>query len=397
MSGDRPLRVLLVSNYVADQQRSMQRFGDMLQHELTQEGVDVETWRPPAWVGGRAPAYGVGKLLGYVDKFVLYPPRLRSGARQNAGASTVVHVCDHSNAMYVPWLRRIPHVVTCHDLIAVRTALGEFEGERTRWSGRRLQQMIRAGLRQADRIVCDSDATRRDVQRIVHPGDYAVISPGLSPIFARVPPHEALERLAPLRPDSCDPAAWTRIASGPYLLHVGGNQWYKNRAGLLEIYTALLERMPAAPPLVIVGKPLPRDLADAVAASSLQGRVIALPAVGDRELVAVYSRASLLVFPSLAEGFGWPVLEAMACGCRVVTSNRAPMTEVGGDAATYLDPENPKSAAAVVEAALREPEDERRTRVHSGLSLAGRFGSRAMARAYLSVYQDAVDRRKNAA
>ena len=397
MSTDRRLRVALVSNYVADEQRSMQRFGDLLHRELTAEGVDVQTWRPPAYVGGRAPARGVGKWLGYVDKFVLYPPRLRSGARQHPDMPTVVHVCDHSNAIYVPWLRRVPHVVTCHDLIAVRAALGEFAAERTRWSGRRLQQMIRAGLRQADRIVCDSDATRRDVQRLVHPGEYAVIAPGLSPSFARVPHDEALASLQPLRPAACDPAAWDRVTAGPYLLHVGGNQWYKNRAGLVDTYRALVERMPAAPPLVIVGKPLPQQLADDVTAGALNGRVIALDSVGDRELAALYSRAALLLFPSLAEGFGWPVLEAMACGCRVVTSNRPPMTEVGGDAAAYCDPENPKAAAAVVEAVLREPDAECRTRVSEGLARAVRFSSRAMARAYLSVYHEAVDRRKHAA
>jgi glycosyltransferase involved in cell wall biosynthesis len=87
----------------------------------------------------------------------------------------------------------------------------------------------------------------------------------------------------------------------------------------------------------------------------------------------------------------------MACGCRVVTSSRAPLTEVGGDVATYIDPENPQSAAAVVQAVLREPEAERRTRVNEGLSRAARFNSRAMAHAYLSVYHDAVDRRRNAA
>ena len=397
MSGDRSLRVVLVSNYVADEQPSMQRFAGMLHNELTADGVDVHTWRPPAYVGGRRPARGLGKWLGYVDKYVLYPPRLRNDARRNAGTPTVVHVCDHSNAIYVPWLRRIPHVVTCHDLIAVRAALGEFAAERTRWSGRRLQQMIRRGLRQADRIVCDSDATRRDAQRIIRQDDYAVIPPGVSPAFTRLQADESLKRLEPLRPATCDPATWGRIVSGPYLLHVGGNQWYKNRAGLIDTYAALVDRMPGAPPLVIVGKPLTRESTLAIAASSLQGQVVALPAIGDRELAAVYSRAALLLFPSLAEGFGWPVLEAMACGCRVVTSSRAPLTEVGGDAATYIDPENPKSAAAVVEAVLREPEAERRTRVNEGLSRAARFNSRAMAHAYLSVYHDAVDRRRNAA
>ena len=155
--------------------------------------------------------------------------------------------------------------------------------------------------------------------------------------------------------------------------------------------------MPGAPPLVVVGKPLTRELTLAIAARSLQAQVVALPAIGDRELAAVYSRAALLLFPSLAEGFGWPVLEAMACGCRVVTSSRAPMTEVGGDAATYVDPENPKSAAAVVQAVLGEPDAERQAQVNEGLSRAARFNSRAMARAYLSVYHDAVDRRRNAA
>jgi glycosyltransferase involved in cell wall biosynthesis len=397
MSGDGPLRVVLVSNYVADEQRSMLRFSEMLRNELTANGVDVLTWRPPAYVGGRAPARGVGKWLAYIDKYVLFPPRLRNGARRTAGTRTVVHVCDHSNALYVPWLHRIPHVITCHDLIAVRAALGEFAADRPRWSGRRLQQMIRRGLRQADRIVCDSDATRRDVQRIIRHENYAVIPPGVDAAFTRLHADESLRRMEPLRPAACDPSIWRRILSGPYLLHVGGNQWYKNRAGLIDTYAALVARLPGAPPLVIVGKPLTRELTAAIAARSLQGRVVAVPAVGDRELAAFYSRAVLLLFPSLAEGFGWPVLEAMACGCRVVTSSRAPMTEVGGDAATYIDPEQPESAAAIVEAVLHEADAERQRRVDDGLSRASRFSSRAMAHAYLSIYHHAVDRQQNAA
>jgi hypothetical protein len=73
------------------------------------------------------------------------------------------------------------------------------------------------------------------------------------------------------------------------------------------------------------------------------------------------------------------------------------MTDVGGDAATYIDPEDPNTAAAVVEAVLGEPDAERRTRVTEGLSRAASFNSRAMAQAYLSVYHDAIDHRRNAA
>ena len=79
----------------------------------------------------------------------------------------------------------------------------------------------------------------------------------------------------------------------PYILHVGGNQWYKNRAGLIESYAALVARMPAAPPLVIVGKPLTRELTGAIDAHSLQGRVFSVAAVDDDELAAAYSRAAL--------------------------------------------------------------------------------------------------------
>ena len=68
---------------------------------------------------------------------------------------------------------------------------------------------------------------------------------------------------------------------------------------------------------------------------------------------AAYDQALALIFPSLEEGFGWPVLEAMARGCPVFTSNRAPLTEVGGDAVEYIDPENSEAAAEVISNRLR--------------------------------------------
>ncbi len=388
-----------MSNYSGDEQPSMQRFATMLHGELATQGITVDILRPPSLLAGNGvTAAGAQKWLGYADKFLLYPPRLRSVAHQRGPVPTVVHICDHSNAMYVPWIRRVPHVVTCHDLLAVRRALGEFSGQRTRWSGRRLQQMILRGLRQADCIISDSESTQKDVQRLVGGRDNdRVIHPAVSRAFTPQPTANALERLARLHPGENGALCWPPASSQSYILHVGGNQWYKNRAGVIDIYAALIARMSDAPRLVLAGKPLTRDVTDGIRVHSLQTRVSAFSNVSDEDLAALYSSAALLLFPSLAEGFGWPVLEALACGCRVVASRRAPITEVAADAATYIDPENPTTAAATVEMVLREPDGERQARVTAGLSRAARFSSRAMANAYLAVYQDALQRQPSAA
>jgi glycosyltransferase involved in cell wall biosynthesis len=122
--------------------------------------------------------------------------------------------------------------------------------------------------------------------------------------------------------------------------------------------------------------------------SRLSDRIVELPDPSDTDLAALYSSAALLLFPSLAEGFGWPVLEAMACGCRVVAANRAPLTEIAAGAATYIDVEDAKGAAAVVAKVLAESNRDRETRLAAGRSRAGRFRRDAMIDDYVRVYRD---------
>ncbi len=121
-----------------------------------------------------------------------------------------------------------------------------------------------------------------------------------------------------------------------FLMHIGGNQWYKHRAGVLTIYAAYVRRTAAPLPLLMVGAPPTADLQQMVGdmPASAQVQFVVRPPV--EAVQAAYSLASALLFPSLAEGFGWPIIEAMACGCPVLTTNDAPMTEAGGQAATYL-------------------------------------------------------------
>ena len=307
-----------------------------------------------------------GKWTGYFDKFVLFPRELRRAAEW----ADVVQICDHSNAIYVKYLEGRHHVVTCHDMLAVRSALGEFPGYPTRWSGRRLQRMIVDGLSRArDNIVCVSDATRADVIRLV---------PGGTKEETRIYnalnyPWEPMEREEEVRPNA------ERLGSPqdrPFVLHVGGNQLYKNRAGVLKFFALLCQRAPNLL-LVMAGKPWTEEMRQLARVHRLEDSAVERVGVSEEDLRALYSRAEALLFPSLQEGFGWPVAEAQACGCPVVTSNRAPMTEVGGPAVTFIDPLDHESAAIAVASVIGFRERQR---------CATRFSTAAMIDGYLNVY-----------
>ncbi len=382
------LRVLLVANYLPDAQPSMQRFATLLQEGLSAAGVDVEVTRPAQIVGrGYTAQPGIRKWLGYIDKYLLFPPSLRRAAVTNRTPRFVVHICDHSNAPYVRLLGRVPHVVTCHDLLAVRTARDEFPNVRTGRTGRRLQQAIVAGLRRSAFVACDSEATRNDVTRIVglSAQQVDVVRPAVAEHFVQL---DATEMRARLR------RVWPRARPmEPYILHVGGNTWYKNRRGVIEIYARAAARDPQMPMLVLAGSALPPDLLRLIAQHGLDGRVMSLVRVADDELAALYGSAKLLLFPSSAEGYGWPVLEAMACGCPVVTSRRAPLTELGGADAHYIDPDDVEGAAGVLAEALRESAEARATRVSAGVERVKSFRAQAMTSAYLEIYRKLIDGR----
>lgn len=380
------LRVLLVSNYLPDAQPSMQRFATLLQEGLSAAGVEVEVTRPAQVLGrGYTAQPGVNKWFGYLDKYVLFPPALWRVAAANRAPSFVVHICDHSNAPYVHLLGRVPHVVTCHDLLAVRAARDEFPSVRIGRAGRLLQQAIVGGLRRSAYVACDSEATRSDVTRIASlpARQVEVVGPAVAEHFRPLEPADARARLALVWPHG--------RPMDPYVLHVGGNTWYKNRRGVIEIYARAAARNPQMPVLVLAGKALPPELLRLITQHGLDGRVISLEQVSDEDLTTLYASAELLLFPSLAEGYGWPVLEAMACGCPVVTSQRAPLTELGGADAHYLDPDNLDGAAEVLLGALREDSETRARRVSAGLERVKNFRVQAMTSAYLAIYHKAIN------
>ncbi|WP_193195801.1 glycosyltransferase family 4 protein [Nostoc sp. MG11] len=372
------MKILLIGNYQPDAIQSMDLFSAMLENYLIQFGHQVRVIRPTPYLGNLHLFPNVfKKWLGYIDKLILFPRNLRS----IISWADVVHTCDHGNAIYTRYLQNIPHVVTCHDLLAIRSGLGEFPEYKTGWTGKILQWMIVKGLNQTQRVACVSEQTRNDLIRLSTLNEKAVtlVSVGLNYPYTPMTVLEAEQRLKALG-----------LPQGRFILHVGANHWYKNRLGVLAIFSQLILKLQQPEwHLVMVGKPMTDEMHQFIQSHNLDQRVIELVEVDSENLRALYSSAAALLFPSLQEGFGWPIIEAQACGCPVFTSNRPPMNDVGGEAAIYIDPNNHEETAEKIVSCLPKLEILK----SKGFINSQRFTAQNMVYQYIELYQLAIEER----
>jgi len=145
--------------------------------------------------------------------------------------------------------------------------------------------------------------------------------------------------------------------------------------------------------LVFVGSALTQEMIALVAdRPGLAGRIHVLRDVSHDQLRALYCGAAALLFPSLQEGFGWPIIEAQACGCPVFTSNLAPMNEIGSAAAVYVDPKDAKAIAG----AIREAAPRFAQMREGGLANAAHYSAAHMAARYVEHYREVIAARQRA-
>jgi glycosyltransferase involved in cell wall biosynthesis len=378
------LKVLLVSNYPIDRQESMQRFAQMMASGLSQRGLQVTTISPKPVLGKLFAAKHTGaKWLGYLDKFVLFVPTLLQAANE----ADIVHICDHSNSLYVPVVKHRPHLITCHDLLAVRAGLGEDTFVNLNPSGKVLQHLILNGLKSAGTIICDSSATAEDVKRLIDGKESSrikIVLLGLNRKLQILTPDEIDRRLAPVA---------GLIRRTPFLLHVGSSLKRKNRAGVLRIFARLANDF--AGQLVFCGSPLPDELRAFTRQAGLSERVIEIVEPDDPTLEALYNAAYALIFPSLSEGFGWPILEAQACGCPVICSNTSSCPEAAGGAALLR---HPNDEAGFVEDILKlKDTKERQNLIALGLANAERISTEGTIERYERIYYEVLARFKSKA
>lgn len=368
MSAKPPTPVQLVRGLQDPGRPSMRRFGHELERALTSSpGVRLE---PSVVV---APL-GVGRFDPYLARYVRLPAAAVRARTRRRAEPAVFHLTDHSDAHLAAITPPSRTVITCHDLILLRAREGAAGFTPSPRSIARFAWST-SFLRRAARVVCGSEATRSDVVRLR----------GLAPERVTVVPYGVGEQFRPLGQTERERARARLGLRGPAILHVDSGQRYKNVTGALRVL-ARVRRQGVPATLVRIGPPLrpaERTLATELGVSE---HVAALGQVSDQRLVEAYGAADVLLFPSHVEGFGWPVLEAMACDTPVVTSQAAALAEVAGDAGLRADADDPEGLAEAVAGLLTDAQLARRLR-ERGRERAARHSWSQAADGYAAVYE----------
>lgn len=281
----------------------------------------------------------------------------------------------HGPAFLIP-LRptRIPKVVTIHDLVAFS------HPETIPWKyASYMRWLIRSAIRTARRVITVSESVKQDIVQLLGTDPECIV-----PIH-----HGVSERFHPEPADRVEAVRRRHGIERPYLLFVGNLEPRKNLPTLVKAFRMVRAQAPGPLDLVVAGQVAWKSgpLLEALGTDDLREFIRLLGYVSSDDLPALYSGARAFVFPTLWEGFGLPVLEAMACGVPVVASRVASIQEIAGDAAILVDPSEPASIAA----GIRESLDpvSREAWIARGLACVERYPWRATAMRTLEVYDAA--------
>jgi len=383
----RPHRVGLVCDFVEENWPSMDLVADMLLqhlHDSHSRDFPVSRLRPPMRRHlGRLPfrpraAYNADRLL---NRFLDYPRWLRNQVPE----FDLFHVIDHSYAQLVHDLPPGRTVVTCHDLDTFRCLLDPESEPRPRWF-RSMTARILGGFKKAAHVITVSAATRDAIMRhrLLPSERVTVIPNGVHPSCSTLPDVRADAELARLLPPDSSNALW--------ILNVGSTLNRKRLDVLLQVFAEIRACLPQVR-LLRVGGPLTPSQSQLARDLEIQDALVQLPSLNRDVLAAAYRRAHVLLHTADAEGFGLPVIEAMACGCPVIASDIPVLREVGGTAAAYCPVGNIDAWRNAGLQLLRELSDApaacqaRRT---SAIARAGHFSWSKNAQQTAQIYQQVI-------
>jgi glycosyltransferase involved in cell wall biosynthesis len=382
----RPLRVAICDDFREERWPSMDRVAAMLHAQLRAHeanAVDAVCVCPPFLrAATRLPVAGGSRIAFSADRFLNRFWRYPRHVERRVSDFDLFHVVDHSYAHLLHSLPPARTVVTCHDLDAFRSVLTPVDEKRS-GAFRAMTREILTGLQRAARVICDTASIRDELvtRGLIAPERLTVVQLGVDRVFF-TSRDEAAERdaarLAPVPGDAVE------------ILHVGTTAERKRIDVLIRVVEALSRAWPNLR-LTRVGEPLTPAQARLVRDAGIAGRLTFVNDVDEATLAALYRRAALVLQPSSREGFGLPVIEALAAGTPVIASDLTVLREVGGSAVEFCKAGDVEAWTAKAAALLHErhgaplPWSVRRER---GREHARRFTWERFAADVVHVYQD---------
>lgn len=280
----------------------------------------------------------------------------------------------HSPTYVLPRFCSSKKIVTIHDTIAL-----DYPELCSPTNGNYFKLMLPRTIRQADKIIAVSQKVKHDIIRHfkVQENRISVIHNGLSPIYKPVINTQVLQRVRK-----------RYKLPNQFLLFVGNIEPKKNLKLLIQSYTSLIKRYNIKHQLIIIGQLAwkYKEVLSMIEQNPFKHKIKLLGYVEEIDLPAIYSLASVFVFPSLYEGFGYPVLESMACGTPVICSNRGALPEITGGNCLLIDPMKKEQLdEAIIKLITDELIIPQLTR--NGLNWAGKFSMESCTFRTLNIYK----------
>lgn len=350
MGPSEQVKVALLADFAEEGWPSMDLVVDMLASHLSARAApEMEVQRVRPVMRRRFSQKRSGALWSVdrlANRFFDYPRFLRGQRRE----FDLFHLTDHSYGQLVHELPAGRTVVTCHDLDTFRCLWAPDHARR----GALFLAMTRrilSGMQKAAHVCCDSEATRDEMleRRLMPAERVSVVRLGLRPALT--------EPLTPQVEQAADVLLKKDSEKTVDLLHVGSTIARKRIDVLLEVFARLRQSEPRAR-LLRVGGAFNAEQQAQARRLGLVSAIRVLPFLSEKELAAVYHRAALVLLPSEAEGFGLPVIEALACGAPVLASDLPVLREVGGTAAEYAPTANVDAWVAGAQRLLTENRDD---------------------------------------
>jgi glycosyltransferase involved in cell wall biosynthesis len=363
------MKIYLIGNYPLDSTRSMFLYSNVLKKYLENFKYKVILLKPKVILNKfKLKNKLIKKYFSYIDKYVFFGVKIYFKIKN----SDIVHISDQANSILYPFIKTDKLSITCHDLINIKLLKNQ-KVKKISLTGKIYQKLILYFIKKFNKIICVSFKTKKDLIKIskLNKNKIFLIYNSLNNKF---------EKNNNIKSDKILNIG----ANLKFFLHIGGNAWYKNKAGVIKIFNQLIKlKKYKNYKLIFAGTKLTNENEMLIKKLKIQKCIINLINPNNSKLCALYSRAEALIFPSHDEGFGWPIIEAQACGCPVFTTHKDPMKEIGKNAVFYFNSTNSIKNAKLINDKLKF----KKSVIKSGFTNLKRFEFNEIKKEYVNFFE----------